>query len=190
MTDYLVRSCDFERLADICSDFSYKLVLFAEFFVVVFLYVFRHIVKQYAVCVVTCIVRHCLPDFLCGEAQNGREQPYKGVENDVHCSLRTPPLHTVGRLGVESVLDDIKVEITHIQHAELVDCNLHKVEIVGVIPVYNLFNKSVEFVERKAVYLCHIFVFNLVGFGGEIAEVAEHIAGGVSDFAVAFGKLL
>ncbi|MPM49894.1 hypothetical protein SDC9_96628 [bioreactor metagenome] len=135
-------------------------------------------------------MRHGLPNLLSREGENGGQHEGDGLENFVHCALRRTAQVTLRILAVKPILNDVKVEVRHVDDAEVV--NGVENEIIGVVLIgfVDGLNDLVQTNEGPFVKLLHILIGHHVGRRVEIVEVAENIPGRVADFAVNLGELL
>ena len=54
---------------------------------------------------------HSKPDLIAGEGEDGREHLGQGIEDQEQCGLGAAALEAVLAGAIESVLDDIEVEV-------------------------------------------------------------------------------
>ena len=186
MTDNFFVARAFKSLADIIFNCDKSVVFLGKRTVVVLIANFRHTCKHNVFFRVLFCVRHSVPDFLGCKAKHRRKEFYKRIENFIHCRLRASSRLAVRLFGVKSVFYNIKIEVTHINNAEMVNCVLERMEFITPVRLKRLFAERIEFVERPAVDFEHILIFNRIGIGIEIRGVAEDISRRISDFSVAF----
>ena len=112
-----------------------------------------HLVEQDAFSVVLLAVGHGGPDLFGGKGQNRGDEADHAAEDVVHGGLSRTALQRVGAVAVQSVLDDIQIEVGHLHHAEVVDGAVDIVELVGLIAGAGIFDQGVKLRQRPAVQL-------------------------------------
>ena len=67
------------------------------------------------------------------KARMGAEQAHHGVQHDKDRALGAAAGQRIGALAVQTILDDVQIEVGHIHHAEVVDRAVDVVELIVVI---------------------------------------------------------
>ena len=149
-----------------------------------------YIVEIHTAAIVACAMGDISPDLFCGEGENGSEHQSKRAHDLVHNGLSRTARQAVCTLNVYSVLDDVDIELGHINGAEVVDIMVNIVEFVVGVGIVNALNECIEASESPLVDLGEVFNRYGIGIGIEIAEVCKKNTNGISDLAIYFRKLL
>ena len=88
-----------------------------------------NIVEQNAGGLITRCMGHCGPDLLRGESQHGSQHPCHAIEDLIQSGLCSSPICVIA--AIQTILDDIQIEVGHIHHAEVIDGTVYAVELVA-----------------------------------------------------------
>ena len=135
-------------------------------------------------------MRHSLPDFVCGKAQNRRQHANQRTQDTIDCSLCRAAAQTIGLIAVQTILDHIEVEVGHINNTEIMNCMEYGVEFVAIISLTNLCSKVVQLHQCPLIQLRHICVCNSVGLRIKVKQVAQNVASRVTDLEVVLRQML
>ena len=135
-------------------------------------------------------MRHSLPDFVCGKAQNRRQHANQRTQDTIDRSLCRAAAQTIGLIAVQTILDHIEVEVGHINNTEIMNCMEYGVEFVAIISLTNLCSKVVQLHQCPLIQLRHICVCNSVGLRIKVKQVAQNVASRVTDLEVVLRQML
>ena len=91
--------------------------------------------------------------------------------------------------AVQAVLDDVHVEIGHINDTEVVQRMVGTAEIVMVVGVAQVGSQLVAGIQRPAVDFKQLVIRDHILRRVKVVDVAQHEAGGVAHLAVRLGQL-
>ena len=126
-------------------------------------------------------LRDIAPDFLAGEAQDGCQQLGEVHQNAVQGTLGAAAGMVIG--AVQAILDDVHIEVGHINDAEVVQCVVGAAEVIVVIGIAQVGGQLVAGLQCPAVNLKQLILCNHILGGVKIVDVAQHEAGGVAHLA-------
>ena len=115
-----------------------------KFFISIDTCLFRHRVEYYILCIVILAVLHILPDFIRSESKDWRNHSCHSVKNDINCSLSSTTKLTIALFCIKSILENIKVEVTHIYNTEIVNSMEYLMEFKAFITLTNLIIKLIK----------------------------------------------
>ncbi len=84
------------------------------------------------------LLRHVLPDFLGGEAEQRRYQPHQCFRNHPQDGLRRTAGGILGRKGINSVFDRINIKRAQLGYGKLVQRVINAVKFKVFIPAQDL----------------------------------------------------
>ena len=131
-----------------------------------------------------------LPDLICGEAEDGRDEAGEGFGDTPESGLRAATAGVVGGEGVEAVFEDVEVERAEVGVYVLVECLIGAVELEVVVGFADLCVELGGAGEDELVEGLHLREVDGVGGGVEVVEVAEEEAQGVAQLAVVVADAL
>ncbi len=131
---------------------------------------------------------HGLPNLVRGENKDGGHDLGYRVKDEEQRGLRAAALCAVFRVAVKPVLDDIKIEIGHLDNTELVYRVGHADEFIVAIGLLALFDQSVQARDSPSVQRLHLFRRNKA-VRVKPVEVAETIARSVAELEIVLAKL-
>ena len=149
----------------------------------------RHLIKQHAFLVSTAVVRHCLPNFIRGIGQNGRNQARHAIQNHIHSGLRCTAVLAVRLLHIETVLQHIEIEVRHIHHAEIVNRVIGIVEFIRLIGLFAFCSQCIQLCQRPTVDRLKLVERNAILIRVKIRKIAQDKARRVADLPIGVGEL-
>ena len=151
LPNYLFIPLFFEHLVDIQTSLINQIPFFCECIVCNQTALFRQLVQENAFGVIGCTVRHKAPDFFCGEGEYRSEQQRHTTQNAVHGCLCSPSCNGGFLFTVQTILDDVQIEVGHIGCTEIVNAVEYHMEIKVGIPFMYLVNQSIQTNQCPAV---------------------------------------
>ena len=123
-------------------------------------------------CVDAVRVSGVFPCFICGEGEDGSEQPAEVVQHPVHGGLRAEPAGAAPVVAIHGVLGDVYVERAEVHRTELIQGHENLAEIIGRVGVEAVAGDGMQPLEDPAVQQCQGTVFHSVCLRGESIEIS------------------
>lgn len=135
-------------------------------------------------------MRHEAPNFICREGKNRSEHKRERIKNFIKNGLSRTACCGCGNRSIKPVFKHIKIEVTHINNAEIVNCMRCCVILINFKAVSYRGDKLIQLHKSIFIKLFKAFICNLILIGIKIIKIAEAEASRISDFSVVIGKLL
>ena len=148
-----------------------------------------HVVEHHVPTIVAAAVGHREPDLIAGEAQDGGHQLGHGVQNQEQGGLGAAALGAVLFLAVQTVLDDVQIEVGHVHHAEVVHRVGDHQELIVVVRLGALLHQGVQAGDGPAVQFLHLRGRRQL-VGVKAVQIAQAVPGGVAELEVVLAELL
>ena len=149
---------------------------------------FRPVRKQYAF-FFSFYSGHVLPYFFGCKGQDRSEDFDQCIENLIHGRLGAAADLGIGFFRVKTVFDDIQIDSTQIDGAEIVNSMIHDVELVIFISIGYRFQYLFHAQECPFIQFGHVFISDSIRCRIVIGQVAQEIAEGIADLTIYVGKL-
>src|SRR5947209_14394437 len=130
-------------------------------------------------------LRQVLPDFVCREHKNGRQNARERAGDPVKHCLRRTPRHVSRSECVETIFYDVEVARRKSDRAEIVKRVKDRMKLVSLIRGTHARRHLVQFSERPTINLQHLVFSDTISYGIESMKIAERKPRSVAKFPVA-----
>ena len=134
-------------------------------------------------------MRHCFPDFISSERKYRGKHSYKRIKDKEHRCLCASSCLAVCAVTIQNVFYNIKIEVRHIDYAEIADSMVYDMICVVLVTVADLLHQVIKTRYRPLVKFVHFRSGNKI-IGIETVQVSENVSCRISDFKICLRKLL
>src|SRR4030042_2277712 len=118
------------------------------------------------------LLRKVFPDLLCREGEDGSHEAGQAFQDLVEGGLRRFPALRAGRKGVQPVLEESKIEGTHLHRTKILNAMVNRVELKMFVSLANPGNEFLKLVECPSVHLMEIMTGNPFFLGIEVVQIS------------------
>ncbi len=130
------------------------------------------------------------PDFVGGEAEDGRDEADQGFGDLPEDGLRGAARGRCRREGVHAVFEDVEIERAQVDDGEFVDRLIDAMEFEGFVPGEDFLGEFAGAGEHVLIERQKVRFGDAIARGIEAVEIAEEEAEGVAQLAIELGAAL
>ncbi len=150
----------------------------------------RHLVEHHRAAIIICVFRQETPDFFRSEWDERCKDHIQTTQDGIDCCLCRAADERAGRFHIEPILDDIQIEIGHVNRAEVVQRVIDNMEFEPVITARCCFDQLVKPRQCPFIQICELVNRHHILVWIKVKKVAKDITCGVADFTVNLRELL
>ena len=129
------------------------------------------------------------PDLFAGECKDWSKYQSHIAQDAVDSGLSCTSGYRVWFFNIQSVLDNIQIEVGQVDGAEVADCIINQMELKLIISFVAFFCNLIHSCQSPAIQFFQLIVRNRIGIWVKVIKVTQNITCGVADLSVNFRKL-
>ena len=180
----------FEWLFNIITKFVDSVPESHKFIVNINSDVFGNLIKDNMFCILIWRMRHVFPNFIWCIRKERSNHSCHCVKDNIDYGLSSSSWEAVSLFCIKSVLENIKIEVRHINNTEVVNAVIYNMKLIIIVWSSNLCDKVIKLCKCPFINRQHLVKVNHICIGIKVRNVTENVSCGISDFSVWFGNLL